>query len=55
MRRRFDDPIPLPRGRQIVTLQDAARPSRRARVQIPNRKDPHSGRRKLAAGSAVPM
>jgi len=21
--RRFDDPIPLPRGRQIVTLQDA--------------------------------
>jgi hypothetical protein len=22
-RRRFDDPIPLPRGRQLVTLQDA--------------------------------
>ena len=22
-KRRFDDPIPLPRGRQIVTLQDA--------------------------------
>jgi hypothetical protein len=22
--RRFEDPIPLPRGRQIVTLQDAA-------------------------------
>jgi len=22
--RRFDDPIPLPRGRQLVTLQDAA-------------------------------
>jgi len=21
--RRFDDPIPLPRGRQLVTLQDA--------------------------------
>ena len=24
-RRRFEDPIPLPRGRQIVTLEDAAR------------------------------
>jgi hypothetical protein len=24
-RRRFDDPIPLPRGRQLVTLQDAGR------------------------------
>ena len=23
-RRRFEDPIPLPRGRQLVTLQDAA-------------------------------
>jgi hypothetical protein len=23
--RRFDDPIPLPRGRQLVTLRDAAR------------------------------
>jgi len=23
-RRRFDDPIPLPRGRKLVTLQDAA-------------------------------
>lgn len=23
--RRFEDPIPLPRGRQIVTLEDAAR------------------------------
>jgi hypothetical protein len=23
-RRRFDDPIPLPRGRQLVTLKDAA-------------------------------
>jgi hypothetical protein len=23
-RRRFDDPIPFPRGRQLVTLQDAA-------------------------------
>jgi hypothetical protein len=22
-RRKFDDPIPLPRGRQLVTLQDA--------------------------------
>jgi hypothetical protein len=22
-RRRFDEPIPLPRGRQLVTLQDA--------------------------------
>jgi hypothetical protein len=22
-KRRFDDPIPLPRGRQLVTLQDA--------------------------------
>lgn len=22
-RRRFDDPIPLPRGRELVTLQDA--------------------------------
>jgi hypothetical protein len=22
---RFDDPIPLPRGRQLVTLEDAAR------------------------------
>ena len=22
--RRFDDPIPLPRGRQFVTLKDAA-------------------------------
>jgi hypothetical protein len=22
--RRFDDPIPLPRGRELVTLQDAA-------------------------------
>jgi hypothetical protein len=22
--RKFDDPIPLPRGRQLVTLQDAA-------------------------------
>jgi hypothetical protein len=24
-KRRFDDPIPLPRGRQIVTLEDAAK------------------------------
>jgi hypothetical protein len=24
-RRKFDDPIPLPRGRQLVTLEDAAR------------------------------
>jgi hypothetical protein len=24
-KRRFDDPIPLPRGRQLVTLEDAAR------------------------------
>jgi hypothetical protein len=24
-KRRFDDPIPLPRGRQLVTLRDAAR------------------------------
>src|SRR5260370_37615428 len=24
-RRRFDDPIPLPKGRQLVTLKDAAR------------------------------
>jgi hypothetical protein len=24
-KRRFDDPIPLPRGRQIVTLEDAGR------------------------------
>jgi|SRR5882724_8998390 len=23
--RRFDDPIPLPRGRQLVTLEDAAK------------------------------
>lgn len=23
--RRFDDPIPLPKGRQLVTLRDAAR------------------------------
>jgi hypothetical protein len=23
--RRFDDPIPLPKGRQLVTLEDAAR------------------------------
>jgi hypothetical protein len=23
--RRFDDPIPLPKGRQLVTLKDAAR------------------------------
>lgn len=23
--RKFDDPIPLPRGRQLVTLQDAGR------------------------------
>jgi hypothetical protein len=23
--RKFDDPIPLPRGRQLVTLKDAAR------------------------------
>jgi hypothetical protein len=23
-KREFDDPIPLPRGRQLVTLQDAA-------------------------------
>jgi hypothetical protein len=23
-KRRFEDPIPLPRGRQLVTLQDAA-------------------------------
>jgi hypothetical protein len=23
--RKFDDPIPLPRGRQLVTLEDAAR------------------------------
>ena len=22
-KRRFDDPIPLPRGRQLVTLEDA--------------------------------
>jgi hypothetical protein len=24
-RRRFDDPIPLPRGRQLLTLEDAGR------------------------------
>jgi hypothetical protein len=24
-RRRFDEPIPLPRGRQLVTLEDAGR------------------------------
>jgi hypothetical protein len=24
-KRRFDEPIPLPRGRQIVTLEDAAK------------------------------
>jgi hypothetical protein len=24
-KRRFDDPIPLPRGRQLVTLEDAGR------------------------------
>jgi hypothetical protein len=24
-KRRFDDPIPLPRGRQLVTLEEAAR------------------------------
>ncbi len=24
-RRRFDDPIPLPKGRQLVTIKDAAR------------------------------
>jgi len=24
-RRRFDDPIPLPRGRQLVTLEDAGK------------------------------
>jgi hypothetical protein len=24
-KRRFDDPVPLPRGRQIVTLEDAGR------------------------------
>jgi hypothetical protein len=24
-KRRFDDPIPLPRGRQLVTLKDAAK------------------------------
>jgi hypothetical protein len=24
-KRRFDDPIPLPRGRQLVTLQDAGK------------------------------
>jgi hypothetical protein len=24
-KRRFDEPIPLPRGRQLVTLEDAAR------------------------------
>jgi hypothetical protein len=24
-KREFDDPIPLPRGRQLVTLEDAAR------------------------------
>ena len=24
-KRRFEDPIPLPRGRQLVTLEDAAR------------------------------
>jgi hypothetical protein len=24
-RRRFDEPIPLPRGRQLVTLEDAAK------------------------------
>jgi hypothetical protein len=24
-KRRFDDPIPLPRGRQLVTLEDAAK------------------------------
>ena len=23
-RRRFDEPVPLPRGRQLVTLKDAA-------------------------------
>jgi len=23
--RRFDEPIPLPRGRQLITLQDAGR------------------------------
>ena len=24
-KRRFDEPIPLPRGRQLVTLEDAGR------------------------------
>jgi hypothetical protein len=24
-KRRFDDPIPLPRGRQLVTIEDAAK------------------------------
>jgi len=24
-KRRFDDPIPLPRGRQLVTLEDAGK------------------------------
>ena len=32
-KRRFDDPIPLPRGRQLVTLQCADRLRREVRAQ----------------------
>jgi hypothetical protein len=34
--RRFDDPIPLPRGRQLVTLKDVPDRCRRRRRQLPD-------------------
>ena len=60
--RPFDDPIPLPRGRQLVTLEDAGKyitklpkaehqaaewQAAMERVFNPDRKDPHWGKRKL--------
>jgi len=51
-KRPFDEPIPLPRGRQLVTLEDAGNVMRALnrhveRVFEPSRKDKHWGKRKL--------
>ncbi len=57
-KRPFDDPIPLPDGRQLVTIEDAGnyitklgvmKAMNRGYVRTfnPDRKDPHWGKRKL--------
>ena len=57
-KRPFDDPIPLPDGRQLVTIEDAGnyitklgvmKATNRGHVRTfdPDRKDPHWGKRKL--------